>query len=82
MTKWPDQKQTHRTAQKHAEHQNATDIQNKLFLCFSDFSIFIYDFLNDFFKKCSITALVRSMTFIRGSENLCCKQRFEIILTN
>ena len=77
MTKWSLQKQTHRTAQNHAEH--TTDIQNKLFLCFSDFSIFIYDFLNDFSKKCSITALVRSMTFIRGSENLnySCKQWFE-----
>ena len=32
---------TNRTAQKHAEHQDATDIQNKLFLCFSDFSSFI-----------------------------------------
>jgi len=25
MTKWPVQKQTHNTAQKHAEHQDATD---------------------------------------------------------
>jgi len=34
MTKWPIQKQTHRIAQKHAEHQDATDIQEKkLFLC-------------------------------------------------
>jgi len=30
MTKWQVQKQTPRTAQKHAEHQDATDIQNKL----------------------------------------------------
>jgi len=29
MTKWPLQKQTHKTAQQHAEHQDATDIQNK-----------------------------------------------------
>jgi len=41
MTKWPIQKQTHRTEQKHAEHQDATDIENKLFLCFSDFYFFI-----------------------------------------
>jgi len=27
MTKWPVQKQTHRTTQKHVEHQDATDIQ-------------------------------------------------------
>ena len=32
MTKWPVQKQTHRKAQKHAEHEDATDIQNKLFV--------------------------------------------------
>jgi len=43
MTKWPVQKQTHRTAQKHAENQDAADIQNTLFLCFSEFFIFIYD---------------------------------------
>jgi len=30
-TKWPVQKQTHRKAQKHAEHQDVTDIQNNLF---------------------------------------------------
>jgi len=29
MTKWPIQKQTHRTTQKHVEHQDATDIQKK-----------------------------------------------------
>jgi len=27
MTKWPVQKPTHRTTQKHAEHQDAADIQ-------------------------------------------------------
>jgi len=67
VTKSPVQKQTHRTAKKNTEHQDATDIQNKLF--FSDFIIFvyfIYDFLNDISKKCRITALVRSMTFIGG----------------
>jgi len=31
MTNWPVQKQTHRTAQKHTEHQAATDIQIKQF---------------------------------------------------
>jgi len=31
MTKWPVQKLTHRTVLKHAEHQDATDIQNNLF---------------------------------------------------
>jgi len=34
MTKWPVQKPTHRTTQKHVEHQDATDIQNKLFFVF------------------------------------------------
>jgi len=50
---------------KHVEHQNATDIQKKYFLCFSDFYFsFIYEFLNNFSKKCWVTALVQSMTFI------------------
>ena len=34
MTKWPVQKQTHRIAQKHTEHQDATDIKNTIFVCF------------------------------------------------
>ena len=46
------------TTQKHVEHKDATDIQKQnYFLCFSDFSLFlfflvIYNFLNEFFKKC------------------------------
>jgi len=68
MTKWHVQKQTHRTAQTHAERQDATDIQNKLL--FGIFWIFlnlfiIYD-LNDVSKKYWIIALVRSMIFIEG----------------
>jgi len=42
-----------------------------IFLCFSDFfffSFFIDNFLNEFSKKCWVTTLVRSMTFI-GSLN-------------
>ena len=35
MTKWSVHRKTHRTTQKHVEHQDATDIQKKLFLCFS-----------------------------------------------
>ena len=31
LTKWPVQNQTHRTTQKHEEHQDAPDIQNKLY---------------------------------------------------
>jgi len=38
--KCPLQNQTHRTAQKHAEHQYTTDIQNELFFCvFGNFLI-------------------------------------------
>jgi len=33
MTKWPVHKQTHRTTQKHTEHQDATDIQKTRFFC-------------------------------------------------
>ena len=42
MTKWPVQKTTYRTTQKHVEHQYATDIQkNDFFLIFLFFSFFI-----------------------------------------
>jgi len=33
MTKWPEQKQTHRPAQKHTEDQVAIDIQKETILC-------------------------------------------------
>jgi len=33
MTKWPEQKQTHRPAQRHAEHQVATDIKKETISC-------------------------------------------------
>ena len=46
MTKWSVQKQTHRTAQKHAEHQDATDIQNKT------------RFLSDFLSKKSFEIIL------------------------
>ena len=52
MTKWPVQKQTQRTAQKHVELPDATNIQKiAIFLDFFLF-FFIYNFLNDFSKKC------------------------------
>jgi len=42
MTHWPVQKQVHRTAQKHTEHQDATDIQEeKLMLLSFFFRIFL-----------------------------------------
>ena len=44
-------------------------LEKKLYFCvfgfFFDF-FFIYYFLNEFSKKCWVTALVRSMTFIGG----------------
>ena len=45
MTKWPVAKPTNRTAQKHAEHQDATDIKtNNLILFFFGFcNNFIFD---------------------------------------
>jgi len=70
MTKWPVQKPTHRTTQKHVEHYDVTD-RKKLFVCVFRifiFLIFFYNFLNEFSKKCWVTALVRSITFI-GSLN-------------
>jgi len=43
VIKRPVQKQTHRKTQKHAEHQDATDIDNKLFFFFfSDFYFLFY----------------------------------------
>ena len=57
MTKWPVQKQAHRTAQKHTEHQDATDTQNILFCVFRIvpflFLLFIINYvMNDYSKKC------------------------------
>ena len=44
MAKWiVHQKQQHRTTQKHVEHQDATDIQEKtIFLCFYYFYFSFY----------------------------------------
>jgi len=70
-TKWPVQK-TQNSA-KHAEHENVTDIQNELFFCVFLIFLFkfcIYDFLNDFAKKYWLTALVRSMNFIKTPDNV------------
>ena len=52
--------------QNNTKHQEATDIKNKLFLCISDFSnfIFIYNILIDLYEKCWVTILIWSMTFI------------------
>jgi len=67
MTKWPVQKPTHRTTQKHVEHYDVTDRKNYVFVFFGllfFILFFIYNFLNEFSKKCWVTALVRSITFI------------------
>ena len=50
---------------KHVEQQDATDIQKNYFVVFLGF-LFYFLFLNDFFKKCWVNALVRSRTFIGG----------------
>jgi len=69
MSKWPVQKPTHIKTKEHVEHQDATDIkkQPNFFSGLSDFFFFfMYIFLNDFSKKCWVTALVRPMTVIGG----------------
>jgi len=47
---------------------DTTDIKKTIFgvvfFIFLFYFIYIHNFLNEFFKKCWITALVRSMTFI------------------
>jgi len=57
MTKWPVQKLTHRTIQKHVQHHDATGIRKIIFLCFSDFpfffSFFIYYFLEYILQQLS-----------------------------
>jgi len=77
MTTWPIQNKTHRTLQK---HQDAQDIQNKLFYEFFGFFYFyfILNFLNDFFKKCLVLSHSKPHTFIHvpvnmseGSEVMC-----------
>jgi len=45
MTKWPVQKPTHKTTQKHVKHQDATDnLENNYFCGFWDF-YFLFSFL-------------------------------------
>ena len=44
MTKCTVQMQTHRTAQNHTEHQEVTDIQNKLFFVFFE-CLFLFCFV-------------------------------------
>jgi len=58
---------TQNNTQKNVERQDATYNQhNTMFCVFRIFLSFIYNFLNDFSKKCWVTALVRSMNFIGG----------------
>jgi len=70
MTKWPVQKLAQGTTQKVLQHHDATDIwKTYIFVFFGFFCfcfLFIDTFLKEFSKKCWVTALVRSMTFIGG----------------
>ena len=50
MTKWSVQKQTQGTTQKLLQHHDATDLENTYFLCFSDFSFFIFFFVDNYNK--------------------------------
>jgi len=62
--------------QHKGRHKNSYNIMTQqtfrkhIFLCFSDFSVFYFlfidNFLKEFSKKCWVTALVRSTTFIGG----------------
>jgi len=45
MTKWPVQKQTHRTAKKQAKHQDATYIHNKVIFVFFGFLFFYFFYM-------------------------------------
>ena len=44
LTKWPVQKLTHRTRQKHLKHNDEHTFRKAIFLCFSDF-YFLFSFL-------------------------------------
>jgi len=56
MTKWPVQEQTHRTAQKHTEHQEQQTFRMNYFFVFFGYLLFlflfiIYYLLNDFLQE-------------------------------
>jgi len=59
MTKWPAQKQTHRTAQNTPNNQTLQTFRTNCCLCFLIFPFLYYTSLNDFSKKCWVTTLVR-----------------------
>jgi len=62
MTKRSVQKQTHRPAHKHAEHQDATDIQ-KIIIFFCDFSDFLTDIKVEATARSRLTTLHFGMMF-------------------
>jgi len=71
MTKWPVQKLTQGTTQKLLQHHLRNRHLENIYFCVFRiflflFSFFIDNFLKEFSKKCCVTALVRSMTFIGG----------------
>jgi len=60
---------THITSQNTEYTKTQQTLRNNYFLCFSDFSVFlfsIFNYLKDLSKKCYITALVWSMKNIGG----------------
>jgi len=61
-------KTTQGTTQNSYNIMTQQTFRKHIFLCFSDFFIFFFidNFLKEFSKKCWVTALVRSMTFIGG----------------
>jgi len=44
ITKWPVQKTNTYNSTKHTEYQDVVDIQNKLFVCFGIFILFLFYF--------------------------------------
>jgi len=54
MTKWPVQKLTHRTTQKHEQHHDATDKLKKGIFVFFGFLFFIFFFIDNFLNEFSI----------------------------
>ena len=65
-TKWPVQKPTHRTTQKHAEHHDATDIQKTTIFVFLDF----FNFL--FFKFILREMVTRWCRYCDSEPFICC----------
>jgi len=59
MTQWPIQKPTHNNTKTRRTPWRNRHLEEKNIFVFR--ILYIYNFFNDFYKKCFITALVRSM---------------------